>query len=257
MLLALIEKMVDLFFAIIPRAKPAAEQLKQTLLIAHRGVHNNKAGIFENTHQAFARASELGCWGIEFDVQCTADNILVVNHDPNLIRLWQCDAKIGELTFAELNQLAPGIPSLAEVVSKYGSSLHLFIELKTDLKRPQELAEMLTPYEPVRDYHLLTLKPEFYNNLELFPKEALLLVASHNNVSELCELSIANHYGGVLANYLLLTDKQCHALRQAQQNIGVGFINSKNSLYREINRGVYWLFTDKAYCVSHYLNNEC
>ena len=35
---------------------------------------------------------------------------------------------------------------------------------------------------------------------------------------------------------------------------GVGFIDSKNSLYRELNRGVSWLFTNQAVKLSGYLN---
>ncbi|HAT9008000.1 TPA: glycerophosphodiester phosphodiesterase, partial [Legionella pneumophila subsp. pneumophila] len=39
------------------------------------------------------------------------------------------------------------------------------------------------------------------------------------------------------------------------QHFGVGFVDSKNSLYRELNRGVKWLFTNEAININQYLND--
>jgi glycerophosphoryl diester phosphodiesterase len=254
-LLTLTEKIVDGFFATIPRPKPTSQRMDKALLIAHRGAHNNSMGIFENTHKAFQRAKEMGCWGIELDVHSTADGVFVVNHDPNLSRLWQHNAVIADLNFDELRRLAPEIPSLSEVVKEYGGLLHLFIELKAPVLNQQTLLETLGCCEPVTNYHLLTLNPSLYDGLDQLPKRALLLVAVHNNVAAFCDLSIKKQYGGVLGNYLLLTNKQQKKLQQANQATGVGFINSKNSLYREVNRDMIWLFTNEAQRVSHHLKD--
>jgi len=254
-LLTLTEKMVDYFFAAIPRPKPLTDLAKNALLIAHRGAHNNKQGIFENTRKAFQRAKDLGCWGIEFDVHCTADGVFVVQHDPHLMRLWQHNAAIADLSFNELRKLVPEIPTLEEVVREYSNSLHLFIELKTPIVDQQALLKVLGSCEPIKDYHLLTLNPFFFANLDQFPNPGLLLVAVHNNVTQFCDLSIEKHYGGVLGNYLLLTNKQRLRLAHAQQIFGVGFVNSKNSLYRELNRGICWLFTNEAQRLMHDLRN--
>ena len=255
MLITLTEKIVDGFFASIPRSKPLAHYAKEALLIAHRGAHNNSQGIFENTHQAFQLARELGCWGIEFDVHVTADGVFVVNHDPTLNRLWNQDSAIADLSFDELRQLVPGVPSLFEVVAEYGTDMHLFIELKVPIRNEDAFIATLKNSTPVKDYHLLSLDAAFYSNLRLCPKPALLLVAVHNNVTEFCNLSIKEQYGGVLGNYLLLTDKQRRKLEDEQQITGVGFINSKNSLYRELNRGINWIFTNQAERISYFLND--
>lgn len=253
MLIALAEKIVDGVFATVPRIKPSSSQANKAAVIAHRGAHDHNKTIYENTHQAFQRANELGCWGIEFDVRSTADGVFVINHDASLKRLWQQDALIEHLNFAELRHLAPSIPSLAEVIAKYGNSLHLFIELKVAVKNPQALLNALSPCEPIKNYHLLTLDPRFYEGLESLPDDALLLVAGHNNLQQLCNLSVTKPYGGVLGNYLLLTNKKRKKLGQAQQVTGVGFVNSKNSLYRELNREVHWLFTNQAQRICAYL----
>lgn len=245
-LLNFLEKSVDHFFAALPRPQPSAPAVNNALIIAHRGAHNNKQGIFENTHQAFQRAKELGCWGIECDVQQTADGVLVVHHDPDLLRLWQRNVTIANLNFNELRQIVPEIPSLAEVVAQYSGSLHLLIELKTLISDQQVLLHALGSCKPIQDYHLITLKPDYFTHLQQFPKTSLLLVACHNNVNQFCDLSITQGFGGVLGNYLLLTKKQRQKLQQAQQIYGVGFVNSKNSMYRELNKGTNWLFTNNA-----------
>lgn len=246
MLLHFIEKAVDVFFAIIPRTKPDSKFISGALLIAHRGAYQKKQKIKENTMLAFARAHKLGCWGIEFDVHCTADGVFVVNHDPNLRRLWKQNAVIAQLTFSELKHLAPEVPSLAEVVAQYGHRLHLFIELKVSISHEQVLFDVLSPLKPEQDYHLITLNASFFNSLTRWPKEVFLLIALHNNVSDVCQLSLEHSYGGVLANYLLLRKKHRQQLLSAGQMFGVGQINSKNSFYRELQQNGRWIFTNQA-----------
>lgn len=253
MLLGLAEKMVDCFFAIIPQPKPSPQQIKQALLIAHRGAHDKSQGIIENTLPAFERAKALGCWGIELDVHSTADGIFVVHHDRNLKRLWHHNVTIDSLTFRELRACAPGIPLLAEVVDLYKQVLHLFIELKAPVKHSGRLQAILKACKAVEDYHLISLEPAFFNPLSFVDSRALLLVAGHNNLRRLCELSLSQHYGGLLGNYLLCSTKIRAQLQQAHQHCGVGFIDSKNTLYRELNRNMTWLFTNKAQQLSQYL----
>lgn len=253
-LLTLLEELLNRYFAAIPRKKPKIEDTKEVQLIAHRGAHNNQLGLFENTMEAFKLAKKAGCWGIELDVHVSADNVLVVNHDPTLNRLWQQDVVINEVTFSKIRSLAPQVPSLAEVIAEFGGQMHLFIELKTLLHDDAILVEALQHLSPARDYHVLALSPDIFKPLTQFPKKSLLLVPVHNNVKSFCELSIKSNYGGVMGSYLLLTNKRMQQLHEAHQALGVGFVNSKNSLWREINRGVKWIFTNQAVVVSHYLH---
>lgn len=253
MLLQLLEKMVDVYFSVVPRHKPSLELSQSAHLIAHRGAHNKAQGIIENTLAAFDRAQDLGCWGIEFDVRATADNVLIVNHDPTLKRLWGYDLPISQLSFKELRSLAPDIPSLKEVITAYGQIMHLFIELKTPFHNEEVLAQTLDGLTAGENYYLLTLNPSVFRSLSLFPKYALLLVAGSNNVNKFCEISLKENYGGVLGHYFLMNNKLINKLKTAHKIVGVGMVDSKSSLYRELNRGVDWLFTDRAVEIQSYL----
>ncbi|KTD11889.1 glycerophosphoryl diester phosphodiesterase [Legionella gratiana] len=255
MLLNLLGKTIDGYFSFIPRNKPSQELMHSVRLIAHRGAHNHSQGIIENTIPAFDLAKELGCWGIEFDVHSTADHVLVINHDATLKRLWGHNQEIAKMSFNELHALAPKIPTLEEVIAAYGKSMHLFIELKTPLRDAAILANQLRELSAGEDYHLLTLNSAIFSSLTQFPKESLLLVAIHNNVQEFCNLCINENYGGVLGHYLLMHKKVINQLRAAQKIVGVGMVDSKYSLYRELNRGINWLFTDRAAEMSLYLQS--
>lgn len=251
--LSFAEQCIDGYFAAIPRPKPSIEAISRARVIAHRGAHDNKQGIFENTLTAFSLAQQCGCWGLELDIHATADGVLVVNHDPTLERLWKHKVAIAALTFEQLRALEPGVPQLIEVIEAF-PDMHLFIELKAPFSAEEALSEALAGLNPGHDYHLLALEAETFEQLNHIPQEARLLVAMHNNVKQFCALSLSKHYGGVMGSYLLMSNNIRNQLAAAGQMSGVGFIDSKNSLYRELNRGVSWLFTNQAVKLSGYLN---
>ena len=250
-----VEKAVDAWFALLPQPKPEHEAATQAKLIAHRGAHNQDNTIIENTHQAFLLAETQNFWGIELDVHACKDGTLVVHHDADLQRLWNVKAKIADYDYHSLNQLAPQIPTLRSVVERFGKKIHLFIELKSPFTALEALAETLKPLIACQHYHLLSLNEGIFATIEHFPRPSLLLVPLQHNVHQFCKLSIEKGYGGVLGHYLLLTKPKITALNQANQIAGVGFINSKYSLYRELNRGLRYLFTDNAQVVSDELNH--
>ncbi|MFZ3045882.1 MAG: hypothetical protein WA151_08210, partial [Desulfatirhabdiaceae bacterium] len=51
---------------------------------------------------------------------------------------------------------------------------------------------------------------------------------------------------GMAGHYMLLQNNTLRKLSRHCLPVGTGFINSKNCLYREVNRGVNWLFSDRA-----------
>lgn len=65
-------------------------------VIAHRGAFK-KNGFPENSIASLREAIRLGCAGSEFDVRMTADDSLVVNHDPQYAKM-----EIEKHTYAEL-----------------------------------------------------------------------------------------------------------------------------------------------------------
>ncbi|SFC99888.1 glycerophosphodiester phosphodiesterase [Clostridium uliginosum] len=80
--------------------------MKKTLNIAHRGL----SGLYpENTMLAFEKAIEVGCDGIEIDVQLTKDGYAVICHDEELNRTTTGKGFIKDHMLEELMQLDAGI----------------------------------------------------------------------------------------------------------------------------------------------------
>jgi glycerophosphoryl diester phosphodiesterase len=66
------------------------------------------------------------------------------------------------------------------------------------------------------------------------------------NMSRFSGLALDKEYGGVAGHYLLLTDAILKKHRQKGQRAGTGYPGSKNCLFREVNRGVEWIFSNNA-----------
>src|ERR1017187_1440561 len=69
--------------------------------IAHRGLHNAAAGVTENTASAFA-AAIAGNYGIETDLQISADGEAMVHHDDALGRLTEGSGRLAEMSAADI-----------------------------------------------------------------------------------------------------------------------------------------------------------
>src|SRR5260370_7335892 len=72
--------------------------------IAHRGLHDASAGIIENTSSAIEAAVAAG-YGIEVDLQVTADGDAMVHHDEVLGRVTDGRGRIDASTAAELKHV--------------------------------------------------------------------------------------------------------------------------------------------------------
>lgn len=238
--------LVNRAYAISPRNKPSVHQARSVKLVAHRGAFDHQKGILENTLQAIERARSLGAEGVEFDVYFTRDRIPVVHHDPNLWRLFRQRDRIEDLYLVELQQKTPHVPTLEEVVHCCGGALRLFIELKTPVPRVSPFSDILAQLAPGEDYYLISLGDHILSPLNDFPEHSKILVATPSTTKRFCQLGAGEGYGGVLGHYLFLTQKRIQALKEQQKMVGVGFIESENSLYREIHRGVEWVFTNDA-----------
>ncbi|MGY6635235.1 MAG: glycerophosphodiester phosphodiesterase family protein [Alkalilacustris sp.] len=101
--------------------------------IAHRALH--APGRPENGLAAVA-AAVAGGWGIEIDLQLSADDVAMVFHDPTLERLTAAEGPVRARPAADLGALAltggadETIPTLAQVLAAVRGRVPLLIEIK-------------------------------------------------------------------------------------------------------------------------------
>ncbi|WP_171178907.1 glycerophosphodiester phosphodiesterase family protein [Ruegeria sp. HKCCD8929] len=128
--------------------------------IAHRALHDITQGRPENSRAAIRAAIKAG-YGIEIDLQLTADGQAMVFHDYDMTRLTGQPGPIRRLTAAEaeavslLHSDSEGIPTLAEVLNMVAGQVPLLVEIKdqdggmgTDVGALEEAAAaMLSAYD--------------------------------------------------------------------------------------------------------------
>ncbi|MBE0412339.1 glycerophosphodiester phosphodiesterase family protein [Yoonia sp.] len=102
--------------------------------IAHRALHDRSAGRVENSQESIRAAIDAG-YGIEMDVQLTADGHAMVFHDDQLDRLTAARGPVRTRTRAALEAMRltddPGtIPALETVLELVAGRVPLLIEIK-------------------------------------------------------------------------------------------------------------------------------
>jgi glycerophosphoryl diester phosphodiesterase len=121
---------------------------------AHRGLHDAAAGVIENTPTA-VRAAIAGGYGIEVDLQISADGEAMVHHDAVLGRLTQGDSRLDALTAAELKRVpflktGDRMMTLGDLCDLVGGRVPMLLELKSrfdgDARLPTRAAAILAGY---------------------------------------------------------------------------------------------------------------
>ena len=122
--------------------------------IAHRGLHDAQRGIIENTATAFAAAIS-GSYGIETDLQISADGEAMVHHDDALGRLTEGAGRVAELSAAQIKSIqfkatADRILALGELLDLVAGRATLLLELKShfngDTRLLTRAADVLSAY---------------------------------------------------------------------------------------------------------------
>ena len=112
--------------------------------IAHRGLSSQYP---ENTILAFQKALDIGIVWMEFDLQITSDNHLVVMHDKTVDRTTNGRGLVSDLTLEQVQALDAGshldakfagerVPTFEEVIDLLSGQAKMAVELKFDGLEP-------------------------------------------------------------------------------------------------------------------------
>ena len=139
-------------FLIAPcKSRPDASAL-EGWRYAHRGLHDGNHAVPENSLAAFERAVEAG-FGMELDVQLTADKRLVVHHDGSLKRVCGVDRLIRDLTYEELCRIplpdGSRVPLFGEVLALVDGRAPIIVEVK---HHGGAAANAAAAWEHLKDY---------------------------------------------------------------------------------------------------------
>lgn len=230
----------------IPSSRPPTDRLQKVKLIAHRGAWNTSSRQ-ENTLSAFEACLNKNIWGLEFDIRWTRDDHPIIHHDATTHRIFGEDKSIAAMTLAELRSGFPLIPTLEEMVERFGHKKHFMMELKTklSLKQCEILQKTMSPLRAIDDYHIMALQFKILDSVSFIDRKALVSIAQWNTHS-VYKQTLQQNLGALTGQYLLLTQSMRKGCARQGIQVGAGFLDGENLFYREVNRGIDWVFTNKA-----------
>jgi glycerophosphoryl diester phosphodiesterase len=111
---------------------------------AHRGLHDSAAGVIENTPSAFRAAIQAG-YGLECDVQISADGEAMVHHDFILGRLTRGNSRLDERSAADLKAIeffatSDRMLTLSELCGLVAGRVPMLVELKSRFDGDERIA---------------------------------------------------------------------------------------------------------------------
>lgn len=248
---------VEALYTLLPRATPDATCLAAGRIVSHRGECDGRV-VFENTFAAFDNLIAAGVWAIECDIRWTRDLQPVIVHDLDLLRVFGTRERICDLSLTELYTSAPQIPSLAQLLKRYGAKIHLMLEIKAEdypkpAKQRRRLQQLLAEFEPTVDFHFLALDTALFEHVAAFGPACWLPVA-RANIKQMSEFALTHGCAGFAGPYSLISSARIQRHRDVGQHVGVGFPAHRNVLFRELNRGAHWIFSNQALQVQKQLD---
>ena len=246
------------------------KQNKQKLgVMGHRGCCGYMP---ENTLISFREAFRLGVDFLEFDVQLTLDNELVVIHDNMVNRTTDGIGAVNFMTLEEIKSLDAGvkfgypgekIPTLRETlgcISKEAPK-HMYIDLEIKDQRPivvDKTLEMLKEFDLLDktvidsfDAQTLLYIQKYYPNVKTHAQPPFLMTRFEKRVlDKVCALAVP----------LRLSDDEVKNLVDLADSYGIeawGYItDTKESVERALNFGFTNLTANNPHAVIDYLAKE-
>ncbi len=249
---------IDRCMTLKKQPTPPLERILSCQLVAHRGAHHRRS-FCENSWKAFEYCLHRGIWGVEMDVRFTKDEHPVILHDASTSRVFPDHPLIvREQKLAELSQRLPQIPSLEAIVQLLGRKCHLMIELKEPADTPlkqERLTKILEPWTPGGDFHILSLDTDLFASVGFLPSGCFLPVAEFNT-RKMSRWALENRVGGLLGHYSFFSSGLLARHKKAGQVCGTGHVGNKATLFRELNRGVDFIFSDDASRIQDIIDAE-
>lgn len=125
----------------------------ESKVVAHRG-YWDAPGSAQNSIRSLVKADSIGCWGSEFDVWCTPDGELVVDHD-GWINGYAVESTPGKIYTAQKLKNGENIPTLRQYLEAAKDlNIHLVCEVKPHTNLNNEKYAITKILEMMKEFGL-------------------------------------------------------------------------------------------------------
>lgn len=249
--------------------------LDNNVSIAHRGASGYAP---EHTFDSYDKAhKEFNADYIELDLQMTKDGNLIAMHDEDVERTTGHKGRVEDYTTKELKQMDVGswfnkkypkyakkeykgakIPTLEEILDRYGDNANYYIETKSPDVYPGMEEKLLHSLEK----HNLLIDQKLNKGqvvIQSFSQESLLKVANMNNQIPLVQLVdenklstftskdlkfISSYAIGVGPDYSDLDEQMVQKLHNYNLKVHPYTVNTEKDMQQMLNIGVDGVFSN-------------
>tara|TARA_R110002124_G_scaffold52221_5_gene150506 strand:- start:12226 stop:12957 length:732 start_codon:yes stop_codon:yes gene_type:complete len=227
------------------------------LIYGHRGARGEAP---ENTLPSFQKALDTGVTRVELDLHLSADQQLMVIHDPTLKRTTGRRGKVAQHNAADLMQMdarraIPGwaescpIPSLDQLFSRFPQMQHYQLEVKSGSVRQSRI--VLAAVKELVERYQLQDKVVITSSSRTLLKYAK--ASGFNLPTGLVEeyallnpVKAAKRYGcsHLILNWKLCTAERVERAQQAGLHVSVWTVNEEAKMLKLADMGVDSIITD-------------
>jgi glycerophosphoryl diester phosphodiesterase len=245
-------------------------QVDAPLVIAHRGASLQAP---ENTLAAFSKAVELKADAIEMDAKLTADQRVVIHHDPTLDRTTDGKGRVSSHTLSEIQRLDAGskfniqykderIPTIEEVFEIIGEHFLYNIELTNYTTPFDQLPEividiirqfgiqskvLISSFNPYALIKVRKLEPEIVIGLLLRSSEPRWIRGLFRHIAK---------HDAVHPEYGIVRDRSMVSDLRKKKMVNVWTVNKAEEIQEMIELGVTGIITDDPSLARGMINNK-
>jgi glycerophosphoryl diester phosphodiesterase len=231
----------------------------------HRG-YSAKAP--ENSMSAFDLTLSKGGRIIEFDVQMTKDNELVIMHDESINRTSNGKGKIIDLNLNQLDTMDIGswfsadfegekIPKFSNVLSRFNSKLFLDIELKGDGVSDiglfcEKVISEIKKYNSINHVLITSFDRKILKKIRELDRNILegLLIDNRDDAKNMDVFIDENKIDALVCNHLLLNKDLVGALKAKKKMVMVYTVNNKKDYERCKELDVDCIISNDPFCLT-------
>jgi glycerophosphoryl diester phosphodiesterase len=172
-------------------------------VIGHRGAANIAP---ENTIAGIKAAMKVGVDAVEFDIRVSKDKKLFLCHDASLLRTYNVDKKVSELTSSELKKISDSeghrIPTLEEALEACGKTTAI-IEAKSG-NWAEPLSKVLHKHPHKKIHSVISFNHQELNKFQKLLPEIPLYVLEHRNAFDAINAARLYGFQGIDVNFWTL-----------------------------------------------------
>lgn len=212
-------------------------------LIAHRGASGYAR---ENTMAAFIKATALNANCFEVDIQITKDNIPVVFHDSDLLRMYQLPQLIAEIGLSELQQLTNNEIVTLEQLLQYAKKCNITLNLELKTFKDNSNALINSVLTVLQHYSKVNVVFSSFTvaAISLLSNSKYKYGLALDSLTEIKEKLPLIKPDFLVMNHEILTSKLLTELFVNYPEIYAYTVNTKQRLIELHNLGVSGVFTD-------------